>query len=215
MLTPHEARDILPLKPPSERVSLKLASQTILVAVIVATVAGAIFLIARSSGSGVNMEILLPTATPPQSVEARVYVTGAVSAPGVYTVGPDSRLVDAIAAAGGATEEADLAAVNLAARVRDEQHWHIPRQGEARAPVQPAAGLASPVSGPGRSGKICLNSSSSEAFQALPRIGDVKAGLIVEYRDTNGAFTSVEQLLDVPQIGPATLDEIRELVEVC
>ena len=136
MLTLHEARDILPLKPPSEEVSLKLASQAILVVVIVASVAGAIFLIARNSGSGVNMEILLPTVTPPQSVESKVYVTGAVAAPGVYTVGPDSRLADAIDAAGGATEDADLAAVNLAARVTDEQHWHIPRQGEASAPVR-------------------------------------------------------------------------------
>ena len=166
-------------------------SQAALVAAIVAAMAGGVFLIIQTSASRGSIEISLPTPTPASVAELKVYITGAVESPGVYAVDQGSRLAEAVEAAGGATQDADLTAVNLAVRVRDEQHWHIPRQGEP-APVEQSAERDS-------AGKIDLNSASVEELKALPGIGDVKAASIVAYRGANGA---------------ATLRAIRDLVEV-
>ena len=101
---------------------MKLVSQAILALAFVAAVAAAVVLLVRGSAAGGGIEIVLPAATSEAVVEMRVYLTGAVRELGVYVVGPESRLMDVIAAAGGAMADADLAAVNLAVRVRDEQH---------------------------------------------------------------------------------------------
>ena len=184
---------------------MKLVSQAILALAFVATVAAAVVLLVRGSAAGGGIEIVLPAATSEAVVEMRVYLTGAVREPGVYVVGPESRLMDVIDAAGGAMADADLAAVNLAVRVRDEQHWHIPRQGdEAQAP--PTAGATS-------SGKIDINSAGGEQLESLPEIGKTLAQRIMDHRKANGPFSSVDGLLEVRGIGPATLDAIRDLVE--
>ena len=88
----------------------------------------------------------------------------------------------------------------------DEQHWHIPARGE-EPPVATGERIAD-------SGKIDLNSASVESLKSLPGIGDVKALAIVRYRQGNGPFSRVEDVLAVSGIGPATLEAIRELVEV-
>jgi competence protein ComEA len=117
-----------------------------------------------------------------------------------------SRLDQVVQAAGGATEDADLAAVNLAARVGDEDHWHVPRQGEEAQPQQASSSATSQ--------KIDLNQADPELLKSLPGIGDVKAQAIISYRQANGPFPNVDALLGVPGIGAATLDGIRDLVEV-
>ena len=76
------------------------------------------------------MEILLPTPTVAPDAETKVHISGAVRSPGVYAVADGDRLDEVVQAAGGLTDDADLAAVNLAARVKDENHWHIPVHGE-------------------------------------------------------------------------------------
>ena len=184
---------------------MKLVSQVVLAVAAVAAVAGGLLLLVRDSSSGPGIQIAMPTATVEPVVELNVYVTGAVRKPGVYALGQDSRLAQAIEAAGGATEDADLTAVNLAVRMRDEQHWHIPRVGEvARAPSAQA---------PAASQKIDINSAPVELLKSLPNIGDVRAQAIVSYRTANGSFSSVDALMDVQGIGPATLEAIRDLVD--
>ena len=180
--------------------------QVALVVAIVAAVAGGLFLTVRASTSGGRLEILLPTVTPETPAELKVYVTGAVRRTGVYTVAQGSRLEQVVEAAGGATDDADLAAVNLALLVRDEQHWHIPRQGEP-APAQQPAGSAP-------SATIDLNSATAGELMALDGIGETLAKRIVDYREANGPFSSVEELLDVRGIGPTILGNNRHLVEV-
>jgi competence protein ComEA len=90
-------------------------------------------------------------------------------------------------------------------RVRDEDHWHIPRVGEKPRPSSSAQ--------PGVPGKININAATPEVLKTLPGIGDVKAKAIVAHRDTNGSFTKVDDLLRVTGIGPATLAAIRDLIE--
>ncbi len=192
---------------------MKLLSQVVLLLATVAAVIAAVILVVRDSGSGRPIEISMPEDAPGQPAVPRVYVTGAVNNPGVYPVEPGARLSDAIAAAGGATSDADLDAVNLALRLRDEQHWHIPgRVVEAR--TSQAQSQGSPTGGAAASGKIDLNSAGAKTLEGLPQIGQIRAQLIVQYRQSNGPFVRVDDLLAISGIGPATLDAIRDLVEV-
>ena len=155
------------------------------------------------------VEIVLPTSTPPSDV--RVYVTGAVNDPGVHRVDEGARLADAVQAAGGAAPDADLVAVNLAVRVADEDHWHIPRMGEAGPP---STAIRGSTDSPGGSDKVDVNSASVEELETLPQIGEVRARDIIAHRDANGPFNTIEDLIEVSGIGPRTLDTIRDLIEV-
>ena len=169
-----------------------------------AAVAGAIaFMIGRSPSSGI--EVSLKPAAYGSPVALQVYVTGAVKDPDVYTLEDGDRLGQLVEAAGGATDDADLEAINLAALLRDEDHWHIPRVGEA--PKVTTVGAANPL------GKIDMNSATAVQLEELPEIGEMKARSIIQYRETNGPFASVDDLLAVHGIGRATLDAIRDLVD--
>ena len=144
---------------------MKLASQAVFAVAAAAAVAGVLYLLVSASTPSDGMEIALPTPAPS---DIQVYVTGAVREPGVYTVGADARLATAVEAAGGVTDEADLYAVNLAARLVDEAHWHIPTRGEAAAPAQQAGKAAA--------GKIDINSAGVDSLVSLPQIGRRQGG---------------------------------------
>jgi competence protein ComEA len=148
------------------------------------------------------------SAVPPTVVI--VDVTGWVRQPGVYEFPAGARVIDAVDQAGGPREGAELTALNLAAPLTDGQQILVPKEGEAPAPV--AGGTTGT---PGMSdGLININTADATAFEALNGIGEVLAAAIVTYRDEHGPFTSVDQLEDVPGIGPATLEEIRSQVTV-
>ena len=187
-------------------ISLGRMTQALLGLAVLAAIAAGAFFLFRSSSSGGGIEIILPTSTVEPRVELKVHISGAVRNPGVYQVEEGDRLVDVVEAAGGATEDADLSAVNLAERVADEDHWHIPGPGESVPAQEPAAQAVSK--------KIDLNSATADELTGLPGIGPVKAESIVRHRENNGPFSRVDDLLDVSGIGTATLDSIRELVEV-
>ncbi len=99
--------------------------------------------------------------------------------------------------------------------MQDEDHWHIPKVGEApQATSQASSTQAASSRGEATASKINLNSADIEQFKTLPGIGDVRAQAIVSYRDANGPFAAIEDILEVQGIGAATLDSIRELIEV-
>ena len=175
----------------SHGVSTKLVSQALLILATLAMLIGGVVLLLRDSSSG-GVEIVLPMATVAATVEVEVYISGAVRRPGVYGVNDGDRLVQVIEAAGGSTEDADLTAVNLAARVKDEDHWHIPRVGEVLPPASAQRA--------GQAGKIDINSATAEQLEGLPGIGEVKAQAIIRYRDSNGPFPSVDGLAARPRI---------------
>ena len=196
------------MEPP--RPSLRLLSQAVLLLAVLAAVGGVVAILLRDSSPGA-VEIVLPTSTPPSDV--RVYVTGAVNQPGVHQVYEGARLADAVEAAGGAASDADLVAVNLAARVADEDHWHIPSLGE----TLPASNATQPTVSAQDSGggtKLDINSASAAALETLPQIGEVRAGDIVAHREANGPFDTIDDLIEVRGIGPRTLETIRDLIEV-
>lgn len=149
-----------------------------------------------------------PTRTPALLV---VYVSGAVAHPDVYTLAENSRLKDALLAAGGARPDADVSALNLAMPLHDGQEVHVPAQGEVPAPASVAAppGVTAP---PGVATPLNVNTAAAAELEALPGIGPVLAQRIVEDREANGPYASLEQLARVRGIGPALLDKLRGLV---
>ncbi|MBI2165370.1 MAG: helix-hairpin-helix domain-containing protein [Chloroflexi bacterium] len=183
--------------------SLKLLGQIIVAVLLVATIAGAVAILLRQASLG-PVEITLSAATP--TTEMSVYVSGAVAQPGVYTLRPGDRLQQALEAAGGPLPQADLDRVNLALRVRDQDHFYIPRQGETATPAPP---VLSPVQA-----RINVNTASAEELLRLPNIGETRAQAIVSYRESRGPFRTAEDLLKVPGIGPTILSAIRDLITV-
>lgn len=146
----------------------------------------------------------------PTTVTLIVHVAGWVRRPGVYELSEGDRVIDAIDRAGGPKKGADLGGLNLAALLVDAQQVLVPR------PV-PAGGVSEGVpAAPGTSGTalINVNVATAEELETLPGIGEVLAATIIQYREDNGPFTSVDQIDDVSGIGEVTLEEIRDLVTV-
>ncbi len=202
-----EARYLTKSQPVECACNMRLALNLLLVAAIVAALAGGVVLLVRDSGDGA-MQITLATPGPAADGEVKVHVTGAVNAPGVYTVRDGARISDALEMAGGPTPDADLEAVNLARRVRDEDQVVVPREGEA---AQVAAASGSVTS---QGARVDLNAADAQTLEGLPGIGPVKAQAIIRHREQNGGFTRVEDLLEVSGIGQATFSGIIDLVEV-
>ncbi len=168
-------------------------------------------------------EVALPYAstTAPVPAEATsstssallVHVAGAVALPGVHELPAGSRVVDALAVAGGLAPGADAGRLNLAAPVSDGERVYVLHQGEVAPP--PVAGAPSGGAADGGSGgPVDLNTADEAALDALPGVGPATAAAIVAHRDQIGRFTSVDQLLDVRGIGAAKLDALRDLVVV-
>jgi competence protein ComEA len=146
------------------------------------------------------------TAAAPQAQLLVVDVVGAVRRPGLLRLPQGSRIADAVARAGGATRNADLALVNLAAPVADGTQIIVPAHTPA-APGAPAGASASAPAGP-----LHLNTATFEELDGLPGVGPVTAQKILDYRAQHGAFASVDELDAIPGIGPQRLDQLRDLV---
>lgn len=158
-----------------------------------------------------------------------VYITGAVVRPGVYKVPADSRVNDAVQAAGGLAATADPEAVNLAEHLKDGIHVKIPHREQKKRsdppPTPPgrAGSPTSPQTGPRGSSKprggetlhvkkININRCTADELTTLPGIGGVLAGAIIRYRDDHGPFNSPEDIKRVSGIGRGRYDAIKELI---
>lgn len=162
----------------------------------------------------------LPTATP---APVRVYVTGAVSNSDVYYLPAGSIIKDAILAAGGFTNEADLERINQALELIDQQQIHVPRLGEDNPPpVQ--GGVAQPTgesqvqsggtTGPAAGALVNLNTATIEQLDSLPGIGPAIAQRIIDYRENVGGFSTIEEITQVSGIGEATFAKIKASITV-
>ena len=141
-----------------------------------------------------------------------VHVTGAVASPGVYSLEEGSRAYQAVTKAGGSLEEADLEHINLAQPLYDGQQIFVPRKQEANQAT--GGGDASAGNATSSGGRININAATQSQLETLPGIGSVKAGQIVKYRQENGYFTSVDDLLNISGIGAKTLDNIKDLISI-
>lgn len=143
-----------------------------------------------------------------------VHLLGAVERPGLYELRAGDRAVDAVAAAGGLTADADPAALNLARPLVDGEQIIVPRLGEA-APSGSADGSSGGGAAPSDGGGLVnLNTADAAALDTLPGVGPATAQRILDWREQNGRFTAVDDLLSVSGIGPKTFAEIEPLVTV-
>lgn len=136
-----------------------------------------------------------------------VHVAGAVAEPGVYRLPAGSRVTDAVQRAGGAKGSADPNSINLAARLADGQQVVVPE----RASPTAAAGTTS--ADPAIEGPISLGAADQAALETIDGIGPVTAADIIAYRDEHGGISSIDELDEVPGIGPATLEALSDRLQ--
>ncbi len=134
-------------------------------------------------------------------------IQGAVRNPGVYRIEEGLRLFQIIDYAGGLRSDADVRGLSLARRLQDEEQVWIPFEGEREHELKEPGGVDD-------DGPLCINTASEEALRSLPNVGPATASAIVVYREENGRFETVEGLLEVSNIGEATLEQLRPLITV-
>lgn len=194
--------------------------------------------------SGASIESMLPVAsasapvspslTVPQPVNIVVHVAGAVKKPGVYSLPTTARVVDAVAMAGGATSQADLESINLAQTIVDTEQVFVPKRTVPRSIARVAPRLrprrntsssprgttvttlvsSSPTPTSGATARVNLNTATATQLDTLPGVGPTTARAIISYRTKNGPFRKIEDLLNVPGIGPSKLAALRDRVTI-
>lgn len=172
--------------------------------------AGALIFVWRQPTSEpIQIILVAPTAVPTPG-PIRVYISGAVRQPDVYTLPPGSIVKDGLAAAGGPAPDADLDRINLAQPLSDGQQVFVPRRGEARSSNTTPV----PASPNTTNSLININTASAEELETLPGIGPVLAQDIVSYRNEHGPFKSIEDLKNVPGIGEVRFERLKGLITV-
>ncbi len=139
-----------------------------------------------------------------------VYVCGCVNEPDVYRLEAGARLYEAIDAAGGACENADLDRLNLAASIHDGDKIYVPAEGETEMTPE----SETPREAAEADGRLNLNTATAGELQTLPGIGEAKANAIIAYRESHGNFASIEELMEVPGIKDGVYGQIQSLIRV-
>jgi competence protein ComEA len=173
---------------------------TLIVGVLFGLLLSAVILLI-SSPPRANAIRILPTAT---QLPLTVDVDGAVDQPGIYQLPVNSRINDAILAAGGPLTDANLDSINRAALLKDGMKIYIPAQGEQIA--LDGNSPASPIN------LININTATQKELEALPGIGPGKAGDIIEYRQNHGDFDTIEDIQNVSGIGESLFQEIKDQI---
>ena len=140
-----------------------------------------------------------------------VYVCGAVNAPGVYELKEGARVFEAIQLAGGLTEAAAADAVNQARIVTDGEQIRVPTVEEAQ---NQGAGVAGEVTEGTENNKININTAGKEELMTLTGIGEAKAESIMDYREKNGSFTSIEELMQIEGIKEGVFNKIKDDITI-
>lgn len=201
-----------------DHVSWKVIGMALVIVAVIAFCGGNLYQEWRAEGEGLTLvqedatagETAAGSAAPENaSGEVVVHVAGAVSSPGVYTLPADSRVDDAVRAA-GATADADLSQLNLAQKLADGQKITVPAAGETPAPVDNAAPSDSSQSG----ALININTATQEELETLPSIGEVRAQAIIAYREEHGGFRTTDELMEVSGIGEKIFADIAPHITV-
>lgn len=201
-----------------DHVSWKVIGMTLVIVAVVAFCGGNLYQEWRAEGEGLTLvqedatagETAADSAAPENtSGEVVVHVAGAVSSPGVYTLPADSRVDDAVRAA-GATADADLSQLNLAQKLADGQKITVPVAGAA-----PADGSSTATTADSESGALInINTATQEELESLPSIGEVRAQAIIAYREEHGGFRTTDELMEVSGIGEKIFADISPHITV-
>lgn len=158
----------------------------------------------------------------PTKAPIAVHVIGAVPRPGLYEFSEGARVQDAIDAAGGLLSSANIESINLAALLEDGQQLNIPYKSGQEPEVDENESLdlpgEEPTEEPSTSDTdaelININSASLEELDSLPGIGPTIAQRIIDYREENGGFGVIEDIMNVSGVGPSTYEQIKDLITV-
>ncbi|MBX0315013.1 helix-hairpin-helix domain-containing protein [Planomicrobium glaciei] len=163
----------------------------------------------------IQAEPLQQTETPTQDpvpTTLMVDIKGQVAKPGVYELPVDSRMTDAIDAAGGFLAAAEPKAINLAMKVVDEMVIYVPEIGEEAA--VPTAQPGTAAAGSAKEALVNLNTATDAELMTLPGIGPSKAEAIIAYRTDSGNFQKIEDLKNVTGIGDKTFEKLKDSITV-
>jgi competence protein ComEA len=190
-------------------ISFSLPQKRSLLALSAIVVATSAFFVVR--GTSQEVQLVAPELTVTESVaQVTVDVAGAVNQPGVYSLPINSRVIDALKAAGDTLKGADLSDINLARVIKDGEQVYIypPQKSGSAIRLSPQRAKAK------QTGPIALNRASAKELESLDGIGPVLAARIVAYRKVNGPFLNVEDLLKVSGIGTAKFGQFKEKLRV-
>ena len=187
--------------------------QLILLGILLGLMAAGTILIVAAPPRGVPLSLApMPTLEP-----IMVHVDGAVASPGVYSLPPGSRVLDVIETAGGLTETANSQSVNLARLLHDGEQIYVPDHTSSQPdnPLPPHANQVSPQpDGEQTIYPININIAQAVDFENLPGIGPQKALDIISYRENNGPFERIEDIMKVNGIAEGTFAQIKEFISV-
>ncbi len=143
--------------------------------------------------------------------QIKVYITGQVVNPGVYSIDKGARIEDLLNLAGGPTDDADLLHINLSKKLNDEQQVVIPKIGD----ILEKPGIANEdVESESSALLVNINTADKDKLKTLPGVGDTIAAAIIEYREKNGNFKNIEELKNVYRIGEKTFERLKEFVTI-
>lgn len=175
------------------------------------------------SRCGTKSEVNATVAFP----DIKVYIRGEIKSPGLYEIAADIRLCELIELAGGATENADLQRLNLAAFLTDGTTVKIPAVGEEPDPEiaqqeytkyevdnTPEQTVSAASADKITSGTININTASASELMRLPGVGQTTANKIISYRETNGKFLAIEEIMNVSGIGEKKFESMKQFLSV-
>ncbi|MBO3443245.1 helix-hairpin-helix domain-containing protein [Clostridium sp. CCUG 7971] len=142
---------------------------------------------------------------------ATIYISGEVNSPGVVTIDSDKRLSDAIDKLGGLTKEADFNRINLAMKIEDEKHYIIPKIGEELEFNNEESNTMKSFENKD-SNKININTATVQELDSLPGVGEATANKILNYRQENGTFKSIEEIKNVNGIGEKKYEDLKDAI---
>jgi competence protein ComEA len=177
--------------------------QILVIGILIGLASAGVILVVASEPRGEAIK-LAPIATPTEIV---IYISGSVVHPGVYHLSPGSRIEQAVAASGGLAQDADAGQADLARLLFDGDQVYIPHLGEPTRNDSVTGNILT-------NSVIDINTATIEDLETLPGIGAVKAQSIITYRESHGDFSSLDQLLSVPGIGVALLEQIKPYLQI-
>jgi len=169
----------------------------------------------RSNPSSIMIATRPPIPSPAPTgppAPVKVFISGEVANPAVYELPAGAIIEDLIDSAGGFTETAEDDVVNLAFSLSDGMHIHVPsRDEEISIPV--VSGGSGSI-GLSSDGTVNINQASLQDLETLPGIGPSLAQAILDYRDLNGVFREIDEIMEVPGIGPAKFEDLKPMISV-
>jgi len=190
-------------------------------AVIAAVAIAAVFMFISGTGEEKSLSSVEDSATSSQKTDESsrgevmiIDVSGAVNHPSVVELSSGSRVGDAIDAAGGLAENADISQINRAALVSDGEKIYIPSRSGGDETPSDTGNEDTSLSGTSSSEKVNINTASSAELQTLNGVGPVTAEKIIEYRESSGRFSRIEDIKKVSGIGDKTYEKLKAYISI-